>query len=226
MTETLLTFLNNNSDAITAMSILVAGLIWILKLPYDKYQKEIVSISKLEKLFALNEASLRDNIQFMKEWQESITASRPYNCHFEPLIIEDINNLYISDIKLVNKILKINYMMKRSGDDLNNLYKSYWEILNKISSIPDPAERERNFTKYHETISVALKAIKEGAETVYGKIIPVLAHLQIAGDVRFHSIFGYIKYILLADIYPRPTQKRIQSKIEFLESDKGKSALE
>jgi len=221
MINTILNFLNNNSAAVTAVSILMAGVVWVLKIPFEKHCKEIISIAKMQKLFSLNEVALRDNIAFLNEWSNALSASRPYSCHFETLITDDTSTSLIGDLKLINKLLKINYMMKRSSDDLSNLYNGYWEVIPKINSIIDNKEREENLKVYHGTIQSAVTLLKGNLEIIHKEILPVIAHLQVAGDVRFHSLYGYMNYIFLSDVYPRPTERRINLKLTKLESELG-----
>jgi hypothetical protein len=216
MLQQTLKFLNENSSAVTAFSVLTAGIVWVLKIPYDKHHREVVSLAKLEKSFALNEIALRDNIEFMTKWETAISSGRVYSCHFEKLFVDDLSTSTVSDLKLVNKLLKINYMMKRLSDDLANLYESYWEIIPQINAIPDPAVKEKNLIIYHQNILMPLGSLKENAELIQEKIIPVIAHLQVAGKVRFHSLFGYMQFLFLTDIIPRPTKKIIKSRSEAL----------
>jgi hypothetical protein len=219
MDTSILNWLNVNSSAITALSIFGAGLVWFLKMPLAAYREEILSIAKWEKLIALNEVATRDNINFMQEWLDAIEGIRPYSCHFETLLQGDINTMAVGDLKLTNQLLRVNYMMKRSSDDLNNVYENYWKIIPTINEILEPQRRKENLDNYHANVSGAIKAIKESHQIILKEMLPILAKLQVAGNIRSHSIFAYAKRFFLIYIWPRPSEKRIKLRIKKLQDE-------
>jgi hypothetical protein len=215
MVNEILFLLNSNSSAITALSILSAGIVWVLSLPFNTYREEILTIAKWEKITALNEVAIRDNVHFMNEWLTAIAGSRPYSCYFETLLTGDFDSSFLSDLKLTNQLIKLNYMSKRTSDDLKNLYISYWDTLTKITALSDPSVVEilRN---YHDSVSTAIIGIKKSHITIHKEILPVLASLQVGGTVRFHSIFGYARFLSTRYIWPRPTEKKINDRLAQL----------
>jgi hypothetical protein len=212
MLQQTLQFLNTNSAALTAISVIIAGLIWVLKMPYEKHRKEMLSLSKLERLLIMNEAALGDNIDLIDQWIMGLSELRPYSAHFESMLFDESNYHSLSNMNLINELFQINHKLKRSSNDLNNIYKSYWEIIPKIDEI-DPIKKLELLKTYSDNVIGPLKDIKEGAVLLKKEIVPVIAHIQVMGNVRFHSLFGYLN-LLNRDIIPRPTREKIDERIK------------
>lgn len=212
MLQQVLSFLNTNSSALTAISVLTAGIVWLLRILHARYRKEITAISKLERLFIFNEIALRDNIKLMEDWEKSLLMLHPYSCHFEPMIIDKLSTHSLSNLKLIKEIVEVYYKMKRSRDDLGNLYTHYWEAFPHLEKI-DLAEREKNLRTYHDKVLTALRRIKQSTQLTHTQLVPVLAHIQVLGVVRKHSLFGYLN-LLNVDVIPRPTEKKVAKQAE------------
>ena len=121
----------------------------------------------------------------------------------------------LSNLNLINKIVGLNYQLRRTNLDLDNLYKSYWGVIFKIDSIQDKQQREIDLQKYHETIFQTLKQIKNNYEPLMNNLVDVLANVKVAANVRFHSLFGYLN-LLLMDIFPKMSYEAIEKEKERL----------
>lgn len=203
------------SFAGTLLAILSAGVIWLIRSAYEKYRAETLALRKFEIIFANNLTALTDNFEFIDKWISAIKNNRPYSFQLRELTLSEEETYKISNLRLINKILSVNYMLRSLNLDLNNIYKSYWEILSKIDSNPNEQQKIKELQIYHNTIQERLEQIKQGYDPVKKSIIEVVATVRVAANIRFHSIFGYIG-IIFKDIFPKMNDEAIRIEIESL----------
>lgn len=202
----------------TLLALLSAGIVWFLKSAYEKHKSEIFALAKFERTFALNVAILNDNFEFTDKWISALAQDRPYSFHFENYYINEEETYKLSNLKLINQILSINYKLKRTSLDLDNLYKSYWDTIIRLDSIQDEERKKRNLEVYHGTIKTTLEQVKLNYEPLKTDLIDVVAHIRAAHNVRFHSLFGYAS-LMFVDVFPRITRKSIEREISILRSN-------
>ena len=199
----------------TLLALLSAGFVWFLKSAYEKHRLEVLALAKFERIFANNLTILKDNFDFLDEWIASLKNNRPYSFHFENYYINEEETYKISNLGLINRLLSVNYMLRRTGLDFANIYKSYWEVIFKIDSIQDEARKEQNLKTYHENILVNLEQMKQGYEVIKNSVVDVVAYIRAVNKVRRHSLFGYIGFLFI-DIFPRITKKSIEKEVILL----------
>lgn len=202
----------------TLFALLSAGFVWFLKSAYEKHRSEVLALAKFERIFANNLTILKDNFDFLDKWIASLKNNRPYSFHFENYYINEEETFKISNLGLINRLLSVNYMLRRSGLDFANLYKSYWEVIFKIDSIQDEARKELNLKTYHENILVNLEQIKQGYEVIKNSVVDVVAYIRAVNKVRRHSLFGYISFLFI-DVFPRVTKQSIEKEVSILKDN-------
>ena len=200
------------SFAGTLLALLSAGIVWLVKSAYEKHKSEVLALAKFERIFANNLTILKDNFDFLDKWIASLKNNRPYSIHFESYYINEEETYKISNLGLINRVLSINYMLRRTSLDFANIYKSYWEVIFKIDSIQDEARKEQNLKTYHENILTNLEQMKQGYEVIKSGVVDVVAYIRAVNKVRRHSLFGYISF-LFVDVFPRVTKKSIEKEI-------------
>ncbi|KKQ31784.1 MAG: hypothetical protein US45_C0040G0006 [Candidatus Nomurabacteria bacterium GW2011_GWA1_37_20] len=206
------------SFAGTLLALLSAGIVWLVKSAYEKHKSEVLALAKFERIFANNLTILKDNFDFLDKWIASLKNNRPYSIHFESYYINEEETYKISNLGLINRVLSINYMLRRTSLDFANIYKSYWEVIFKIDSIQDEARKEQNLKTYHENILTNLEQMKQGYEVIKSGVVDVVAYIRAVNKVRRHSLFGYISF-LFVDVFPRVTKKSIEKEIILLKEN-------
>ena len=206
------------SFAGTLLALLSAGIVWLVKSAYEKHKSEVLALAKFERIFANNLTILKDNFDFLDKWITSLKNNRPYSIHFESYYINEEETYKISNLGLINRVLSINYMLRRTSLDFANIYKSYWEVIFKIDSIQDEARKEQNLKTYHENILTNLEQMKQGYEVIKSGVVDVVAYIRAVNKVRRHSLFGYISF-LFVDVFPRVTKKSIEKEIILLKEN-------
>src|SRR3989344_5612738 len=206
------------SFAGTLLALLSAGLIWLIKSAYEKHIFEVLALAKFERIFANNLTILKDNFDFLDKWIGSLKNNRPYSFHFENYYINEEETYKISNLGLINRLLSVNYMLRRTGLDFANIYKSYWEVIFKIDSIQDEIRKEQNLKTYHENILVNLEQMKQGYEVIKNSVVDVVAYIRAVNKVRRHSLFGYISF-LFVDVFPKVTKKSIEKEVVLLKAN-------
>lgn len=199
-------------------ALLSAGLVWLIKSAYEKHKSEVLALAKFERIFANNLTILKDNFDFLDKWIASLKNNRPYSIHFESYYINEEETYKISNLGLINRVLSINYMLRRTGFDFANIYKSYWEVIFKIDSIQDEARKEQDLKTYHENILINLEQMKQGYEVIKSGVVDVVAYIRAVNKVRRHSLFGYISYLFI-DVFPRVTNKSLENEIILLKEN-------
>lgn len=199
----------------TLLAILSAGVIWLVRSAYGKHRSEILALRKFETVFANNLTSLTDNFEFIDKWIDAVKNSRPYSFQLRKFTVNEEEIYKISNVRLINKVLSVNYMLSSLNLDLNNIYKSYWEILSRIDSYQDEQRKIKELQIYHNTIREHLEQIKQGYDPVKNNTIEVVAMIRVAANIRFHSIFGYLA-VLFRDVFPRMDDEAIKVEIESL----------
>ena len=159
------------SFAGTLLALLSAGLIWFLKSAYEKHRSEVLALAKFERIFAIDMTILKDNFEFVGKWLTSIENNRPYSFHFENYYINEEETYKLSNLKLINQILSINYKLRRTGLDLDNIYKGYWDTIFRIDSIQDDTRKENNLKIYHDTVKNILGQMKLNYEPLKNDLI-------------------------------------------------------
>src|SRR3989344_8722154 len=207
-----------NSFTGTLFALLSAGFVWFLKSAYQKHSSEVLALAKFERIFANNLTILKDNFDFLDKWIGSLKNNRPYSFHFEKYYINEEETYKISNLGLINRLLSVNYMLRRTGFDFANIYKSYWEVIFKIDSIQDEARKEQNLKTYHENILVNLEQMKQGYEVIKNSVVDVVAYIRAVNKVRRHSLFGYIGFLFI-DIFPRITKQSIEKEVLILKDN-------
>ena len=206
------------SFAGTLLALLSAGIVWLVKSAYEKHKSEVLALAKFERIFANNLTILKDNFDFLDKWIASLKNNRPYSIHFESYYINEEETYKISNLGLINRVLSINYMLRRTSLDFANIYKSYWEVIFKIDSIQDEARKEQNLKTYHENILINLEQMKQSYEVIKSGVVDVVAYIRAVNKVRRHSLFGYISF-LFVDVFPRVTKKSIEKEIILLKEN-------
>lgn len=196
-------------------ALLSAGFVWFIKSAYEKHRSEVLALAKFERVFANNLTILKDNFDFLNKWIVSLKNNRPYNFHFEDYYINEEETYKISNLELINRLLSVNYMLRRTGLDFANLYKSYWEIIYKIDAIQDEERKEQKLKTYHENMLVNLEQMQHNYEVIKSSVVDVVAYVRAVNKVRRHSLFGYMS-ILFVDIFPRVTKHSIEKEVAIL----------
>lgn len=202
----------------TLLALLSAGIVWLVKSAYEKHKSEVLALAKFERIFVNNLTILKDNFDFLDKWIASLKNNRPYSVHFESYYINEEETYKISNLGLINRVLSVNYMLRRTSLDFANIYKSYWEVIFKIDSIQDEARKEQSLKTYHENILTNLEQMKHGYEVIKSGVVDVVAYIRAVYKVRRHSLFGYISF-LFVDIFPRVTKKSIEKEIILLKEN-------
>ena len=202
----------------TLFALLSAGFVWFIKSAYEKHRSEVLALAKFERIFANNLTILKDNFDFLDKWIASLKNNRPYSFHFENYYINEEETYKISNLGLINRLLSVNYMLRRTALDFANIYKSYWEIIDKIDSIQDEVQKERNLKNYHENILVNLEQMKQGYKVIKNSVVDVVAYIRAVNKVRRHSLFGYTSF-LFVDVFPRVTKQSIEKEVLILKEN-------
>ncbi|MEK7646777.1 MAG: hypothetical protein AAB378_00175 [Patescibacteria group bacterium] len=202
----------------TLFALLSAGFVWLIKSAYEKHRSEVLALAKFERVFVNNLTILKDNFDFLDKWIASLKNNRPYSFHFENYYINEEETYKISNLGLINRLLFVNYMLRRTGLDFANIYKSYWEVIFKIDSIQDDARKEQNLKTFHENILVNLEQMKQGYEVIKNSVIDVVAYIRAANKVRRHSLFGYISFLFI-DVFPIVTKQSIEKEVSILKEN-------
>lgn len=200
-----------NSFAGTSLALLSAGLAWLLKSTLDKHKSEIVALAKYERCLAINLEILYDNFNFLDQWIDSIKINnRPFSVHFEKYLINDNEHYKISDLKLISKVIFLNYKLRRSAADFDHLQKSYFKSFSEIDAIPNKTSRMHNLITFHRSFVPGLERIKVNRNHLENEILKSIARIHVDLKVRRHSLFGCLSF-LFKDILPRTTQKQCDS---------------
>ncbi|MCX6717065.1 MAG: hypothetical protein NTU76_00095, partial [Candidatus Taylorbacteria bacterium] len=156
-------------------------------------------------------------IHLIKLWIVGLKSNRPYVCCFGKFVIDDETHMKISDIGLINKIVKTNSFLKRMGEDVNGIYKNYVKV---ISGITDGKTvlTEDQLKFYSNNLAEALDKILKKIEEGDKDVIKTLAHIRLAGRVKFHSIFGYFS-ILFRDVFPSINDKKVNNEIDKINKE-------
>ncbi|KKU57635.1 MAG: hypothetical protein UX81_C0031G0011 [Parcubacteria group bacterium GW2011_GWA2_47_12] len=202
----------------TLFALLSAGLVWFIKSAYEKHRLEVLALAKFERIFANNLTILKDNFDFLDKWIASLKNNRPYSFHFENYYINEEETYKISNLGLINRVLSVNYMLRRMGLDFANIYKSYWDVISKIDSIQDEMRKERNLKTYHENILINLEQMKQSYEVIKSGVVDVVAYIRAVNKVRRHSLFGYISFLFI-DVFPRITEKSMEKETAALKAN-------
>jgi len=202
----------------TLFALLSAGFVWFVKSAYEKHRSEMLALAKFERIFANNLTILKDNFDFLDKWIASIKSNRPYSVHFENYYINEEETYKISNLGLINRLLSVNYMLRRTGLDFANIYKSYWEVIFKIDSIQDETRKEQNLKTYHENILINLEQMKQGYEVIKSSVVDVVAYIRAVNKVRRHSLFGYISFFFI-DVFPKVTKRSIEKEVAILKEN-------
>jgi len=203
----------------TLLVLISAGVVWFLKLAYEKHKVEVLALSKFERIFANNITILKDNFDFLDEWISILKQNRSYSVHFRSYYINEKETYKLSNLNLINRILSINHKLRGTSFDFDNIYKSYWDVIFRIDSIQDKEKREESLKIYHNTIQSRLEQIKQNYKPLKNDLIDVVALVRAVYKVRCHSLFGYISLIFFIDIFPRVTKKSIEKEVIILKDN-------
>ena len=114
----------------TLFALFSAGIVWILKSAYEKHRAEVFALSKFERIFANNLTILKDNFNFLNDWINSLENNRAFSIHFEGYYINEEETYKIKNLELINRLLSLNYMLRRTGFDFENTYKTFFDCIN------------------------------------------------------------------------------------------------
>src|SRR3989338_6468032 len=206
------------SFAGTLLALLSAGLVWVIKSAYEKHRLEVLALAKFERIFANNLTILKDNFDFLDKLIASLKNNRPYSFHFENYYINEEETYKISNLGLINRLLSVNYMLRRTGLDFANIYKSYWEVIFKIDYIQNETRKEQNLKTYHENILINLEQMKQSYEVIKNSVVDVVAYIRAVNKIRRHSFFGYISFLFI-DVFPRVTEQSIEKEVLILKDN-------
>lgn len=195
--------------------LLSAGLVWLLKSAYEKHTSEVLALKKYERIFVNNLTILKDNFGFIDKWIFALKQNRTYSVFFENYYINEEESYKLSNIGLINEVLFVNYMLRRTSLDISHIYESYWKVIFQIDSTQDEEQKKKKLKAYNENILRNIKRIKQNYEPIESKMIYTVAYIRVADMVRRHSFFGYIN-LLFKDIFPRVTKKSIEKEIIIL----------
>ncbi len=202
----------------TLLALLSAGIVWFFKSVYEKHKSEVLALAKYERIFANNLTILKDNFEFIDEWISFLKQNRPYSFHLENYYIEEKETYKISNLSLINRVLSINYKLRRTHFDLSNIYKSYWEIISQIDSIQNEIQKKNNLEIYHKNIQTNLEQIKQNYEPLKNDIIDTVAFIRATYKVRKYSFFGLLN-LMFVDIFPRVTKNSIEKEVLILKEN-------
>lgn len=200
------------------LALVSAGLVWILKSAYEKHRKEILALAKFERIYAIDLTLLKDNFEEIDNWITSLNRNRPYSFYIGTYYLDEEETYKLSNLKLISRILNINYTLRRTGFDLENIYKNYWDTLAHIDSIQDDVRKESDLNVFHNTVKDTLGAMKTNYEPLKNDIIETVALIRAAHRIRKHSLFGYLS-MLFVDIYPKITKESIEQEINILKEN-------
>lgn len=199
----------------TLIALFFTWIVWILKSAYEKHTAEVFALSKFERIFANNLTILKDNFNFLNDWISSLENNRPFSIHFESYYINDEETYKIKNLELINRLLPLNYMLRRTDFDFENTYKTYWEGVKSVNEIKDEESRNRNFEALNKNLLPDLRKMKNNYEVIEAKLVDVVAYIRCVNYVRKHSIFGYFSFLFL-DIYPKITNNSVKRQVEIL----------
>lgn len=212
-----------NSFLGTSIALFSAAFIWFLKTTYEKHVKEMLILAKFERFFALNLRYLTDNFGFVDEWINSLKNNRPFSFYIQDYIVDDDESYKINNLLLINKLLPLNYKLKRTSFDLKNIYNNYWDNLIRIDATQDPQQKEINFKAQNENILVPLNSFKQNYEPLKNDIIEAVAIIREIHRVKRHSVPSYIN-LLFEDIFPSVTKESLKQQEKNLRDNIEKIA--
>ncbi len=202
----------------TILALLSTGLIWLLKSSFEKHNREMGALGFYEKIFVQNIRLLADAFENIDSWITSMKAGRSFVVHFEPLRIDNEELQKISNLSLVNQILRGNYMFGRTSSDISMIYSNYRETISKIDSIVDEESKKKNLDIFYGETIVVLTELKKNYEPLEREFIETIALIRVNASIRFHSISGYVS-LLMKDIFPKVTKKALEREREILKSN-------
>ncbi len=194
------------------VTLLFAGIIWFLRVAYQKHVDEEVALQKIEIIIINNITSLQNNLGFIRQWIEALKDGTQFRAFLDDYIVEEDAILNLSKPELINEMLNINYRLKRMNLDMKNLEQFYKEVLPGIRHKSDPTQSAANLVIFFKKIIDELNAVLTRYDTLEEQLIKSLAVVRIIMEIRNHSLFGYLRFFSV-DIFPRISDKKIAIKI-------------
>lgn len=202
----------------TLFALFSAGVVWFIKSAYEKHRSEVVSLVKFERIFVNNLTILRDNFEFLGDWIISLENNRPFSIHFQNYYINEEETYKINNLELINRLLSLNYMLRRTSFDFENTYKTYWDGVRSVNSIENVENREENFRALNLNLLPTLVGLSNGYKVIEDRLVDTVAYIRCVNNVRRHSFFGYIS-LLFIDIFPRVTEGSIKKQVEIIKEN-------
>lgn len=196
-------------------ALLSAGIVWVLKSAYERHRAEVIALSRFERIFANNLTILRDNFKFLNDWINSLEKGRPFSIHFESYYINEEETYKIKNLELINHLLSLNYMLRRTSFDFDNIYKTYWEAVTSIEASNNIENNKESFTTLNKNVLFTLRELNNGYKAIEEKLVETIAYIRAVNIVRRHSFFGYIN-LLSIDIFPKVTDDSVKKQVEIL----------
>ncbi len=204
-----------NSILTIPNTLVLAGISWLVKSSYTSYKREIISITTLERVYAENLKLSHDNLQLMNLWDVQLKSGGLFSCNFGKFTIDNKSHLHLSDMELINLIVKTNYFQKCVNQDLSNLYISYCSI---IARFEDGKISEDRLVIYFSSISQTIEAIREQMDVVSTEMIKSIARLRLVWRAKGHSVYGYLDRLNM-NIFPKVTSKKMDEEIVSINKD-------
>ncbi len=197
-------------------TIAAAAITWFVKTSYDKFKRDMRAIARVERISALNRARLISNKPLIEMWSSALKSGRRYIRPIDKLIIDDETHYDVSDISLVNLIVRTNFTLQAFNDDIENLYKDYVENFAPLV-IQDPPGIKK-FENEMKEIARLLDQTVAYIPNLESEILSVSARARVLGRVKKHSTFGYLS-LLETNVFPRITSEKLSIELDRLRKE-------
>ena len=182
----------------TGLSLFGAGILWIVKLSYDRHKNTKLACAKLERALILNIAALGENTKLIEQWIISLQQEKRFTCYFSKFNTESSDLLFINELPLVNRLIKTNYVFTSIGEDIESIEKDYKEMW---SALYESKINEPTIKVYMQTLLPQIEPLPEKMKEIQIDIIADLAHLQRFCKCRKYTLFGLRDYMHV-DLFP------------------------
>jgi len=188
------------------VTFLSALLIWLLKVNFDKFEKESIALNELQFALALNVEKLKDNKSFFGDWLSALEKKRTYSVSFHNLVFPYEKLKDIRSSKLINQTLAIFYKCESFGKDLKSLHKSYYDISvsGKFKGTEDP-----NWIIFNENTYSSVKKNEVSFTTINAGILDTLTETRKYIGVRKKSY-----YYTIMKLFKDKSVKRYEKKTD------------
>lgn len=196
-------------------AFLFAGIAWLLKNLYEKRGREIFNIAVLERMYSINLSNLRNHIDLLEQWKVALQAHAEYSCRFSQLTVDHTANLLISDLRLVNMLVKDSFTFGNVNDDIEIFYTEYKR---RWGYYLDRKIEKNDILQNDLYLIQQINRFIEKISEIQGESIQVLAYLRYYGDIKKYSLFKIID-IFHWNIWPKVIQKKLDKDIERIKDE-------